>query len=426
MDAPSASSERRPVGPLALLALGVNGIVGVGIFFAPADIAQRAPGGASVLVFVLTALALVPVALAFAVLGSRFGEDGGPVVVARAAFGEAPAFLVGWIAYVSAIASSSAVNVGLATALAPQLGLESALAKRVATTLLPASLALVCASGLRISARAWTALTALKLVPLLTLAAAYLAAGPSAVHAAAPAPGARWLPAMLIATFAFQGFEIVPVLAGQARASWRSVPLATLGSLAFAAVLYVALQGACVDALPGLSASAAPLTQAGVVYGGDALGRFLGVGTSVSALGIAFGMMVTTPHYLAALARGEPRTLGFERLSERGVPRRALALTWLLVTFTVQSGTLGELFAFSSAAVLAQFVVTAAALWALGRRRERGLTPRQAWIAAPAMLVSLTIVAGGASAREAAAAGVALLLGLVLRVSFRKAAAEGR
>src|SRR6185436_12018704 len=126
MAAPSPPSERRPVGPLALLALGVNGIVGVGIFFAPADIAQRAPGGASVLVFVLTALALVPVALAFAVLGSRFGEDGGPVVFARAAFGEAPAFLVGWIAYVSAIASSSAVNVGLATALAPQLGLESA------------------------------------------------------------------------------------------------------------------------------------------------------------------------------------------------------------------------------------------------------------------------------------------------------------
>lgn len=422
MVAKGAPRDGRPVGSLALLALGVNGIVGVGIFFAPADLAQRAPGTASVLIFAATAVALAPVALAFAVLGSRFGEDGGPVVFARAAFGESPAFFVGWIAYVSAIASSSAVNVGLTAALAPQLGLETPLSRRVATTLLVGALALLCASGLRISAGAWTALTALKLVPLLALAGAYLLDASPGVGAPGPSIGTGWLPAMLMATFAYQGFEIVPVLAGQARASHRSVPFATLGSLVFAAFLYVVLQSACVDALPALASSSAPLAQAGAAYGGAPLSRLVGFGTSVSALGIAFGMMVTTPHYLAALARGEPRTLGFERLSARGVPRRALALTWLLVTLTVQSGTLSELFALSSVAVLAQFVVTAAALWTLSRRRERALTPRHAWIAAPAIVVSLTIVAGGAAAREAVVAGIALLLGLVLRLAFRRGA----
>jgi amino acid transporter len=420
MEATRARRDTRPVGALALLALGVNGIVGVGIFFAPADVAERAPGTSSVLVFAATALALAPVALAFAVLGSRFGEDGGPVVFARAAFGEAPAFFVGWITYASAIASSSAVNVGLMTALAPELGLDTPLERRVATTLLVAALALLCATGLRISAGAWTALTALKLVPLLALAGAYLLDDSRRVVSSSPAAAGAWLPAMLIATFAYQGFEIVPVLAGQARASHRSVPFATLGSLAFAAILYVVLQSACVDALPALASSAAPLAQAGAAYGGSLLSRMVGLGTSVSALGIAFGMMVTTPHYLAALARGEPRTLGFERLSPRRVPRRALALTWLLVTLTVQSGTLSELFALSSVAVLAQFVVTAAALWALARRGERGLRPRHVWIAAPAIVVSLTIVAGGAAAREVAVAGTALLLGVVLRLAFRK------
>jgi APA family basic amino acid/polyamine antiporter len=422
MDTKRGPRDTRPVGALALLALGVNGIVGVGIFFAPADLAQRAPGSASVFVFAATAFALAPVALAFAVLGSRFGEDGGPVVFARAAFGETPAFFVGWIAYVSAIASSSAVNVGLMTALAPELGLDTPLERRLATTLLVAALALLCATGLRISAGAWTALTGLKLVPLLALAGAYLLDDSPGVVAAGPASGGAWLPAMLIATFAYQGFEIVPVLAGQARASHRSVPFATLGSLVFAAILYVVLQGACVDALPALASSAAPLAEAGAAYGGRPLSRLVGLGTSVSALGIAFGMMVTTPHYLAALVRGEPRTLGFDRLSPRGVPRRALALTWLLVTVTVQSGTLSELFALSSVAVLAQFVVTAAALWALARHGKRGLTPRHAWIAAPAVAVSLTIVAGGAATREALAAGIALLLGVVLRLVLRRRA----
>src|SRR5262245_17349544 len=118
---PSRSS--RPVGPLALLALGINGIVGVGIFFIPADLARLAPGGASVLLFAATAVALLPVAFTFAALGTRFTEDGGPVVYARAAFGQRAAFVVGWVAYVSAISSSSAVMVGLVTASASGLGL---------------------------------------------------------------------------------------------------------------------------------------------------------------------------------------------------------------------------------------------------------------------------------------------------------------
>ena len=87
--------ESRPVGALQLLALGLNGIVGVGIFFVPASVAASAPGLGAVAVFALTGLALLPAALTFATLGRRFDEDGGPVVFARAAFGERVSFLVG-------------------------------------------------------------------------------------------------------------------------------------------------------------------------------------------------------------------------------------------------------------------------------------------------------------------------------------------
>ncbi|MDB4996237.1 MAG: frlA, partial [Myxococcaceae bacterium] len=99
-------AEKRPVGQFALLALGINGIVGVGIFFVPSDVAQHAPGFASVLVFALTALLLTPVAIAQAKLGGCFDEDGGPVVFAREAFGALPSFLVGWLTYLSSIFSA--------------------------------------------------------------------------------------------------------------------------------------------------------------------------------------------------------------------------------------------------------------------------------------------------------------------------------
>ena len=407
--------DGRAVGPVHLLALGINGIVGVGIFFAPADIAARAPGAGTV-IFAVTALLLVPVALAFAVLGGRFDEDGGPVVFARDAFGALPAFVVGWIAYASAIASTAAVTVGLTAAVAPMVGVAGGAGQRVAATLLAAVLALICAAGLRPSARTWTGLTALKLVPLVALALVYLAV-PAPVlmgGAAVAASRASWQSAALVATFAYQGFEIVPVLAGRAQRPSMSVPLATLGSLAAAAVLYVALQAACAAALPDLAASRAPLVDSALVLGGPGLAALVGAGTSLSALGIAFGMMAATPFYLSALARVDRLGIGLDAVDARGVARRALFVTWALVTLLIQAGGRGELFALSSIAVLSQYVVTAAALLALALRGRRGLGRRHAALAVPAGAVSLALVAG-ASPREAMVAATALAGGLVLR-----------
>ncbi|HOU91693.1 MAG TPA: amino acid permease, partial [Polyangiaceae bacterium] len=110
----AAAGDRALLGPVALLALGLNGIVGVGIFFLPRDVAGLVPGPAGVGVYALTALALLPVAAVYATLGGRFAEDGGPYVWARAAFGPAVAFVVGWVAWVSAVLSTAAVVVGLA------------------------------------------------------------------------------------------------------------------------------------------------------------------------------------------------------------------------------------------------------------------------------------------------------------------------
>ena len=308
----SSADPSRPVGPLQLLALGVNGIVGVGIFFAPAAVAASAPGFASVWVFLLTGLAVVPVAFAFAVLGRRFDEDGGPVVFARAAFGDLTSFVVGWVAYVSAFLSTSAVMAGLTRAMAPALGLEV--------------LGLIVATGIRISARTWTVLTVLKLLPLFALVAAFLAFGGRDPAAAAGPAEVSWLRAGLTVMFAYQGFEIVPVIAGQVRSSARSIPFATVGSLLLSILLYVGLVWACVAALPGLATEATPLAAAARLHGGQGLSRLVAWGTSLSALGICFGMMVTTPRYLSALASGERELFGLDRINERGVPMRALVV----------------------------------------------------------------------------------------------------
>jgi APA family basic amino acid/polyamine antiporter len=411
----TAREGARPVGAFQLLALGVNGIVGVGIFFIPATVAATAPGGAAVAVFALVGLALLPAAVTFATLGRRFDEDGGPVVFARAAFGDRVSFLVGWVAYVSALFSAAAVVVGLTRASLPGLGLSGELAARVVPAVLVTLLAAVVASGLRLSARVWTGLTVLKLLPLVLLVGAFaLAWGRFPAPAAVTPPGHGWLRAALTAVFACQGFEIVPVVAGQVRASSRAVPFATVGSLLLSIALYLALVLACVTVLPALASSAAPLADAAGVLGGGSFAWLVSVGTSVSALGIAFGMMVTTPRYLSSLASGDREVFGLDRVSPRGVPTRALFITWLVVAVTVSLGELGELFALSSIAVLMQFGTSALALLVLAARRDRGLRPSQSWAPHPPPAPSAILVASGATAREALVAAAAVGLGLGL------------
>ena len=415
--------RERPVGPLALLALGVNGIVGVGIFFIPAALGQLTPGTSGILVFAITAAALVPVALVFATLARRFDEDGGPVLFARAAFGEGVSFLVGWVAYVSAILSTSAVMSGLMTALSPGLGLDTPLAKRLALATLVTVLALVVATGIKVSAFAWTTLTFLKLLPLLALVTLFLATAPalslpSAAAAQAPSASA-WARAILTALFACQGFEIVPVIAGQVRSPQRFVPFATVGSLVFSCVLYVGLMWACVATLPDLAQAKAPLADAGRVLGGSGFGSVIALGTSISALGICFGMMVTTPRYLSALAAGGRRLFELDRFAANGVPMRAVVVTWSLVMLVVQGGDLSDLFAMSSLAVVTQFSVTAAALFALALRRERGLGARHALLAVPAFALGLYLAVRGATWNEVLASLVALAVGLGLFATSR-------
>jgi basic amino acid/polyamine antiporter, APA family len=404
----------RPVGAFQLLALGVNGIVGVGIFFIPATVAASAPGRGAVAVFALVGLALLPAAVTFATLGRRFDEDGGPVVFARAAFGDRVSFLVGWVAYVSALFSASAVVVGLTRASLPAFGISGGLAARVAPAVLVSVLAAVVASGLRLSARVWTGLTVLKLLPLVLLVAAFALAWSRFPTPPAATPGHGWLRAALTAVFACQGFEIVPVIAGQVRASSRAVPFATVGSLLLSIALYVALVLACVTVLPALASSAAPLADAAGVLGGGSLARLVGVGTSVSALGIAFGMVVTTPWYLSSLASGARELFALDRVATNGVPIRALAVTWVAVATIVSLGELGELFALSSIAVLMQFGTSALALLVLAARRERGLRPSQSWPAVPTLAVAAVLVVSGATAREGLVAAAALVLGLLL------------
>jgi APA family basic amino acid/polyamine antiporter len=408
-----ALTRRRFLSLRDLLALGVNGIVGVGIFFAPAELAALAPGAAGILAIAFTGVAIMPIALSVARIGSRFDEDGGPALYARTAFGETAGFLVGWLAFVSSIFATATVTAGLTKAVFGAW-VTGELASRAIRVCVATILAGVTALGLKPSAQVWTALTVAKLVPLFGLLGLALFSGitwtPAEANLGSSVVSPSFLRALLLVMFLFQGFEVVPVIAGEAIDPKRDVPRAVVLSVMFATAFYLLIETVVVGALPRLASAEAPLAETASVIGGPMWGRALMIGTSISALGIAFGMMVTTPRYLTAITGGTR----LAAVSERGVPSVALVVTWVLVTLVLVGGSLGELLTLSSLAVVLQLATVAASLARLGWREERGLRKRDVALAVAALAVTATLTVAAERMEWVVAAGF-VLAGVAVR-----------
>ena len=421
----STERERKPLGLIALLTLGINGTIGVGIFFAPSAVAANAPGPNGAWVFVLAGLALMPVAFIYARLGGRFAEDGGPYVWARLAFGPKVAFLIGFLTFVSAMFSTATVLTGLSTHLSAAFGPAFPLPPKgiaVVATLIFAGSA---ASGLRLSSLAWTSVTILKMLPLILLSALGIFAVLAGTAPPAAAPAEAHMSdlgrALLIVVFALQGFEIVPVLAGSSHTE-RGVPLATLGTLVLCTLFYGVLHALCALALPDLAGHKTPLVSAAQVFGGDVSARIVSVGQIISAMGIAFGQTVTTPRYLSALGRADAFGEWIGAEDARRVPQRALWVTTAAVIIAVLQEDLGGLFALASIAVLAQYSVATLALAVLAHRGYQGVQREQRFWALPA-LIGIVLVAQGAELKELLGTALVTAIGAIV-LFLRRASAQ--
>jgi basic amino acid/polyamine antiporter, APA family len=387
------TETKRPLGSITLLALGVNGIVGVGIFVAPPTVARAFPGASGALIYPAIAIACLPVALAYARLSRAFPTDGGPALYAAQAFGARVAGAIGSLVWVSALFSSAAVT----RALCDRIGGGFAAMLAVALSIV---LALVNLRGLKLSAWTWTVLTVAKLTPLLALATlGMFAPAREPINVASASRGA----ALLAVMFSLQGFEIVPLPAGQARDPERTVPRATVASLILAGVLYGLVHLACTRALPLLASAKSAIPEASLVLGGPQMSRAIVAGVLASMGGIVIGMHAMTPRYLAALTH--------ERAAE--VPTRSIVVTAIIIALLCFFSSMPELVNMSSIAVLAQYGTTAIALAVLASRRQGGLAPPDAW-PVPFALAVVVILLAQASVREASIAAAVALAGIIL------------
>ena len=419
--------ERRPLTRLDLAALGVNAIVGSSIFLFPGRLAALL-GPASIAAFALTALALAPVALCFAEASSSRDGPGGPALYAQEAFGPTAGFAVGWLSWVTEVVSWAAVASGLAVYASPFWpALSGPAAGKAAAASSIAVLAAVNLLGAKPGARVSTALTAAKLAPLIAIALWGL---PTVLrgHASLLTPFAPhgWgaLPrACLLAYFAFQGFEVVPVTAGEARDPKRDAPFAVLASLALAAALYALIQAVGLACVPGLSGSTRPLADVGRALFGPVGESLVAAGALLSMLGFCAGCALGGPRYLVALGLEGHLPRVFARRSPRtGAPAAAVLITAGLAFVCVLALDFDRLIDFVDVVIGAQYLSTCAAVLA-DRRRGRPAAfraPGGAFVPLAGIAATLWLSAQ-AGRRQLLAAAVCLAAGLAVSAGARAA-----
>jgi len=367
------SHSRRRLSLFDCVCIGINGIVGSGIYLLIAPLAAIA-GYASVVGILTCGVLCILIGLCFAELSGMFDRSGGPYVYARAAFGRYFGFIVGWTAMSTGVLGWSAVSVGFAEALAK-------LVPWFATPVFQFgdfTLALKTL-GVKAGARTSDFLSMVKILPLILLGLVGLAhLRPevlSGMLSARSVPGepVSYLHAVsssaFLAVFMISGFEYVPVPAGETINPKRNVPLALVGSLVGATLLYCLVQLVALSTVPDLHARQQPLMDvAGTIFGKPGI-LVLGIASLVSMAGFCSSTALAGPRYFTALAADGylPSILTGESRFRTPGPAIALATTLAsLLAFFLSYGSLVDV---SNVALFCQYIPTCLAVIVLRYRR---------------------------------------------------------
>jgi basic amino acid/polyamine antiporter, APA family len=398
--APAENRLVRAVGVWGLAAGIVNVTVGGGIFRLPSAVAGTL-GPTAPVAYVVCAVAMALIVLCFAEAGSRVALTGGPYAYVEVAFGPFVGFLSGvllWVVGTLALAAVATIFADALAGLVPALGGAAARAALLAAIF--ALLAGVNVRGVRQGTRLNTVATVAKLLPLLVL----LVAGLAAVHPAnlawhgAPAPAGVARTSVLL-IFAFMGIESALVPSGEVREPARTVPRAIFLAMGAVTLLYLGLHVAAQGVLgASLAGRSTPLADAAGVALGPWGSRLLLAGATVSMFGYVSGMTLAVPRALFALGRDGflPRALASVHPRWR-TPHVAIATQSTLAWALAVSSGFERLAILANLATLLLYAACCAASWQLRRKDVRaGGTPFR--------------VPGGAFAPVAALAVIAWLL----------------
>jgi APA family basic amino acid/polyamine antiporter len=274
-----SSSERQLVRGLTLthtVSLVVGTVIGTGVFLKAAIMAQAVGSPEYVLLAWLVAGILsLAGALTYAELAALLPRAGGEYNYLRAAYGDAPAFLFGWMRIVvGSTGSIAAIAAGFAafssslfsadavwleksfTVLGQNLTWQFGVRQLMAVGIILLVSAINCA-GVALGGSVQTALTALKVsgILLIVVGVFFFSRGPqgpdlSSISQISWSGFSAFGAAMLAALWAYEGWNQMPMVAAEVQRPERNIPRALVFGSVLIVLLYMLANAAYVWVLP--------------------------------------------------------------------------------------------------------------------------------------------------------------------------------
>jgi APA family basic amino acid/polyamine antiporter len=407
-----------------LVAIAINGIIGAGIFGLPAT-SFKLIGSYSLIAFGVCAVVLALIILCFAEVGSRFDATGGPYLYAREAFGSVVGFEVGWLIWlvrVTAFAANCNLMVGYLTYFWPAATTRGPRALIIITTVLV--LTVINLLGVRQAAITGNIFTIGKLVPMILFVALGLFFIQPANYSFAVHPGVgAFSQSVLLLVYAFSGFEMAAIPAGEIRNPQKNLPMAILVAIAVVAVVYILIQVVCVGTLPGLGSSERPLADAATRFMGRAGGAVISAGAIISITGNLNVVLLSGSRMPFAMAERKELPSIFGRVHPRfHTPHLAIVVTAAAMLALTLSGTFISALTMSTLTRLTSYAVTCIALPVFRRRanvpKAQFKVPGGDVVAVLVLLLSVWLLSHSPR-DEARHAAIAAAVGLIIYFVYR-------
>ena len=407
-----------------LVALTINGVIGAGIFGLPAKVYSLI-GTYSLIAFIVCAFVVALIILCFAEVSSRFEDTGGPYLYSRVAFGATVAFEVGWLiwlARLTAFAANCNLMINYLSYFWPSAA--SSFWRPTIITIMVATLTLINLIGIREAALVSNGFTIGKLIPMLIFIGAGLFFISPAAYTFGPAPTTgAFSQSVLLLIYAFTGFEMAVIPAGEAENPQKHLPRALLIALGVVAFTYILIQVVCVGTLPELSQSPKPLADAASHFLGTTGGAIISAGAIISITGNLNILVLSGSRVPFAMAEQKQLPAAISRVHTKfSTPYMAILFTAGVMLFLTLKSSFVAALTISAIARLITYAATCVALVIL--RRKRTVPEARFHLPGGTLISILSLVLivwllSNSTAQEAKVAATAAGVGLLIHFGYK-------
>lgn len=347
----------RGLGPWAAASLTVGTIIGTGVFLKAGVMAQL--GGSAVVVLAAWAVAGVlsfTGAMTYAELGGMYPHAGGEYVYLRHGYGPLMAYLYAWNRFwIVTPGAIAAYAVGSATFLAPVIGTDGG-SVPLAVGVIVGFTAINCLK-VRAGGALQTVLTVMKVAMILAIGIGALVAPAgdwSRVTTGGAFPGLGAFGALVLAAlWAYDGWNNLPMAAGEVRDPSRNLPRAIVGGSLGVLAIYALVNVGYFRALPFEEIVTASSTKfpdapsvaqkAATTFLGGPAYALLAIAMTVSAVSAMNGSMLTGARVPYAVARDGLAPKLLCTLNRARVPAVAVVIQGALAGFFAVSARFDQL-----------------------------------------------------------------------------------